>query len=169
MSKRNNARSKVFAVQHENTLRRVIEVRIKNGNIYVNSYDRQGDALAHISQHASGQRHFKVRGKYVDWTGEQEPMIRKLTPPENVTGREEITARGWGVGSIARLPAVQLSDEIVVCELPSDAHTGMFILQTSIVGRDGGERAERFGFPVLWRYRFNQGVTVEVEAFSFRV
>lgn len=167
-----NAVTKLFAIRFQNRLRRAIEVCVKNGNVYVTSYDRQGKDLAHTSQHASGQRHFKVKERYVQWTGgpsgQWEPMIRMLTPPKKVIERAEIAFHGWAIDSIPHLPEAKESRDVVIFECP-EQEMHILMLGTSVVGPHGKERNDRDGFPVLWRHRFSHGITIEVEAIAIYI
>lgn len=149
--------------------RRALEVCIKNRNVYVHHFDRKGRKIAHISHHASGQQHIKKNNNYVLWTGgptgKLEPMKFPKTAPSRVVGRETVTGMGWAVDRImADLPSVSKGTTSQVLELPPELEADILYLQCSIVGTNEPSRDQVNGFPVIWRHRFTNGVTVEVEA-----
>jgi hypothetical protein len=164
---------RVIAIRSGESCKTVLYVSIKNANVYVHYLDRSGTEVGHASQHASGQRHFRrANGDFLKWTegvtGGWEDMKIQRTPPAQIAERDEIGAFGFAFGDLANLPDCPNNDpEMILCELPADCHPEMLVFQTSIVGIRGAQRNTANGnFPVVWRTRFANDVTVEIEAIA---
>src|ERR1700680_1859257 len=114
---------RIISIRVGDSCRTVLYVTIKNENVYVHYLDRTGTEIGHVSQHASGQRHFRrSNGEYVKWTGgttgQWEPMKLQKTPPAQVLERDEIGAFGFGFAELSRLPNCPGDQpDVIVCEL----------------------------------------------------
>ena len=101
----------IVAIKHAGVSWDAFEVRITSKrDIYIN-----GQQKAHISYHASGQRHYKVGRDYVQWS-EGTDMKFERPQPETVEGREQIA--GFLRFDIARLevtrtPLTKAADIII--------------------------------------------------------
>lgn len=163
----------IVALRRDDACKIVLYAAIKNGNVYLHYLDRTGTEVGHVSQHVSGQRHFRrANGEYVKWTGgvtgEWEPMKLQRTPPAQVTERDEIGAFGFGFAELLNLPDCPDNQaNVVLCELPSNCQPEMLVFQVSIVGPAAVARGMANGnFPVVWRARLGNGIAVEVEAIA---
>lgn len=155
-----------IGVRVNGQVKTALEICIKNGNVYVNYFNRDGVAHAHTSYHASGQQHIKKNDDYIYWTGgpsgKWEPMKWFREKPTEVEGREDVSVIGWEVMSLPSVLPSLRSDKIF--EVP----TGFTIIgfKTTVVGSKAAERKSIFGFPVLNRHRFSNAVKIEVEMFG---
>lgn len=150
----------------------VLEVRIKNSNVYVNYFQKDGTAKAHTSYHASGQSHIKKGSDYVYWTGggsgQWEPMKQFKMPPTKVIGREKVSVIGWEVASLGSvLPPLSPETEVLL-EIPSEPEFSILGFEISVVGREAIPRTDILGFPVLTTKRISNGVAVEIEVFALK-
>jgi len=148
---------------------KAFDVCIKDGtDIYVN-YSDSSTPEAHVSYHASGELHFKIDGRYVEWDGgqkgEMEPMRLARVQPRKVEGRGEFCPIGWEVSKLARvLPALDSTPDMLVDaqELTGDS---VLAFQVSAVGDDAKSRKSIVGFPVVATHRFGVELGAEIEAF----
>jgi hypothetical protein len=146
-----------------------INVVIRETNVYVNYFARDGSKHCHTSYHESGQRHAKTENGFVRWTGGPSgcwvPMKQFRTAPAKVDDREQVSTVGWQVSEIAFvLPLVPNPSEMVV-DASNFSDASILALEVSIVGPSAGARPEITGFPVLQRYRMHDKIIVEIEAF----
>ena len=163
----------LFAVRVGGEARSALEVCIEDSNVYVNYFDRQGQKVAHTSYHASGQHNIKKNGDYIFWTGgpsgQWQPMKFFRPRPEHIQDRQHVAVIGWGLDSVPSvLPTVSASSQVQVFEVPPDADFQILVFEVSIVGSQVQQRDEVNGFPVIWRYKFSAGITVEIEAVAVK-
>lgn len=151
--------------------RAAVKVCIRNSNVYVNYFDRDGKQQLHTSYHASGQKHHKKNRDYVYWTGgvsgKWEPMKWFKTPPAQVMGRERVSVIGWEVGSLVSvLPSLIPQTRAEILELPAEPEFTIVGFEISVVGTDAQPRDNILGFPIFWHCRISDAISVEVEAFG---
>jgi hypothetical protein len=151
------------------TLVKAFDVCIKGGtDIYVN-YSDSSTPEAHVSYHASGELHFKIAGRYVEWDGgpkgEMEPMRLARAQPRKVEARGEFCPIGWEVSKLSWvLPALDSTPDMLVDaqELTGDS---VLAFQVSAVGDEAENRKSILGFPIVATHRFGVKLGAEIEAF----
>lgn len=148
---------------------RAFDVRIIAEDIYVN-YSDCGTPEAHSSYHASGQRHTKVGGRFIEWTGgptgDMEPMKLYRTPPGLVAGRSGCWTVGWETRRLDEiLPSLSSHADMLVDTRPLDGTESILAFEVSVVGYEAGKRDNIVGFRVINSYRFGKAVQVEIDAF----
>lgn len=148
---------------------KAFDVCIKDDDVYMN-YSDSSTPEYHKSYHASGQQHYKIEGKYIQWTGgptgHWEPMKMFCTPPGRVTGRSHVCTIGW---EIARLDQVlpklrEYADLLVDTQRLGGAVAVCF--QVDVIGSKAHSPKNILGFPLIARQQFGSAPPrVEITAF----
>jgi hypothetical protein len=163
----------LVGVQLVTSIVKALEVCISDaGDVYVD-YSMLGSPGAHISYHASGQRHSKKGRDYafrfIGASGQPEPVKHIWPRPVSVKDRANVASMGWLVGALCELlPQADRMPEMLVDARTPDPSSNLAVL-VDVVGPEalalwlGQEIA---GFPILKSHRFSGTVTVEIVAFS---
>ena len=147
----------IVGIRVPSAILKAFDVRIIGEDVYVN-YRDVSTPEAHGSYHASGQRHIKIDGHYVEWTGgpagTMGPMKLFAMPPRDINEREHWWTIGW---EVSRLPSV-LPELTHVPDMTVDAQNlsddSILGLMVSIIGQEAERRVSIAGFPVLARHQF---------------
>jgi hypothetical protein len=148
---------------------KAFDVRIIAEDIYVN-YSDCSTPEAHSSYHASGQRHTKVGGQFIEWTGgptgDMEPMKLYRTPPGLVAGRSGCWTVGWETRKLdAILPNLSSRADMLVDAPPLDGTESILAFEVCVVGNEAKRRNNIVGFRIIKSHRFGNTVQVEIDAF----
>jgi hypothetical protein len=143
---------------------KAFEMSVKGNNLYLN-YSDSNTCEAHCSYHASGQKHTKIGGRYVEWTGgpsqKMERMILSVTPPRKVRDR-----LGWPIGELDQiLPALNRKADMIVLTRELDPS---FILgfRIDVIGPYAKQLHYIVGYPILDTQQFSaNGLRAEINAF----
>jgi hypothetical protein len=149
---------------------KVFDVCIKGSNVYLN-YSDASTPEYHKSYHSSGQQHFKIGGKYVEWTGgisgQMEPMklIREL--PAKVTGRSDFCTIGWKIFQLEQaLPMLQESSAMTIDAHNIDSDNVCFHID--VIGDEARNPTSMLGFPIFASQQFGTGAP-RIEIFAFAI
>ncbi len=136
-------------------------VRISDAvDVYVN-YSMASVPEAHVSYHASGQRHAKKGGKHAP------DGMTQTMPPKYVVKRK--TCRdsiAWKIAELrTALPTLTGTADMVV-NARGLSQSALLLFNTWVVGNWAKEHHARPGFTRIKSHRFGSAMRVEIEAFE---